>query len=81
MGTFFCVDGKIVVPREQSSKGLIAELQQGIVGPDGTMLTFADGDKFIDNIGFAWRDARTRWATITEVEPDEVERIRQSGRG
>lgn len=74
MGKFYCVDGKIVVPPENSSNWLIAELREGIVGADGKRLTFEDGEEFINNIAFAWQ----KWPRSCSVVPassDEVARL------
>lgn len=74
MGKFFCVDGKIVVPPENSSNWLIAELRDGIVGPGDQRLTFDDGEEFINNIAFAWKKW-PRYCSIEPANPDEVARL------
>lgn len=76
MGTFYCVDGRIIVPRESSSNWLIGELRKGIIGKDGRRLTFDDGEEFVNNIGFAWRDMRVRFATVTDANAEQALMIR-----
>lgn len=76
MGTFYCVDGKIVVPWAERSNWFIGELRDGIIGQDGRRLTFEDGEEFINNIRFAWRNHRTRGCVITDATNDEVARLK-----